>query len=332
MFDALTSDAIFLIFDILPLSTLVILRCTCRSADLHFTQHVGNRLRNVLQRFTSNIEHFLQEMSSTNTVIGGSAALAVAGRCTWIPRNLDLYTPKPYFAHLVSYLVEVEHYQVSYEHLTGGLDDHIEDVRCFILRLRSPRGETVDVMRSPGLSPLQPLSSTWTTGLLCFVSATSLSVAYPFLADTHRGVLRPARLLHHIYPADRVLRLVQYYESRGFSFRTRALSWEREANLDADCAGPTSAYCPLTLRFFGDKHTVTTSHLSLGDKRPIPPPRSYLDMLTTAWWEGGHQCGGGCIGHPGVTEPQQHVLGATVLPLRIANVRYVPPFHSAISC
>lgn len=316
MFYSLCKDAVFLVFDILPMADVVKLRCTCRAADILFAQYVGNRLRIALRRVVADVDGLLQEMATTSTIIGGSTALAVVGRCSWVAGNLDLYTPHSYFSHVISYLTQVAHCRVTFDHLRGALDDQVEDVGCYMLQLRAVSGYCVTVVRSPGECPLQPLRSFWTTALMCYVSASSFCIAYPGLADFHRAVLRPTRLLDNIFPANRVLALILKYEKRGIHFRTTALSWERETDLSSDCLGPRSAHCALSLRYFGDRHCLTATHLSLIDPRPLPPPLSYTNILTLAWWEGGLQCGDYCIGHGETTEPQQNVLATTVLPER----------------
>lgn len=313
MFHYLTRDAVFHIFDILSLSTLVILRCTCRTADDYFAQYIANRLKITLGRFVDNEDDFLQEMATTSAVIGSSAAVAVIGRCRWTPVDLDVYVPHAYFPHMVSYLIREEHCEVLFDHLRGDLSSQVEALRCYALRLRTAGGESIVLYRTPRLSALKPLLASWASMLMCYVSATSICVAYPSMADSHRGLLRPIRLLEYRYPAGEVLRLIRKYEDRRFAFRLAQLSWQREDDIDAECPGAGSQYCPLTVRYLGDSYTVTASHRSLKEHRIRSPPVNHISSETLVWWEGGQACDEVCVGHGDITQPGGNVLPTNLL-------------------
>lgn len=313
MFSRLNRDCVFLVFDILPLSSLVILRCTCKRADRDFAQYIGNRLRITLRRFVSQEDDFLQEMATTNAVIGGSAAVAVIGRCTWSPKNLDVYVPQAYFSHFVAYLIHNESCHATFAHLHGVLDDQMDALDANSIRLRCLSGEHIDVYAIPGPSSLQALVKTWSSCLLCYVSASSFCVAYPFLADLQRAILRPIRLLDYQYPVDSILDVMHKYQTRGFDFRLAALAWSREVDIEYDCPGAGTVYCPLTMRYLGDRHTITATHLSLADGRPHHPPNRHLQQFTLAWWEGGQACDDACVGHGVITRPQTRVISTLIL-------------------
>lgn len=323
MFNSLTRDAVFLVFDILPLSSLVILCCTCRLGDSYFAQYIANRLKITLGRFVKNEDDFLQEMSSTCAVIGGSAAVAILGRCRWTPNNLDVYIPQPYFSHVISYLIRVEHCEVLFDHLRGDLAGQVAALGCYALRLRTATGESIIAYRTPRESALLPLARSWGTIHMCYISATSLTIAYPCLADDQRSLLRPCRLLQYLYPAGDVLALIRKYEAHGIQFRLAELAWQRELDLEAECPGAGSLYCPLTVRYLGDLYTVTTSHRSLSDRRLHLPPVDYLQLETLLWWEGGQACDAACTGHGDITQPREHILATVVLPTRGETFSYL---------
>ncbi|OJT04377.1 hypothetical protein TRAPUB_4920 [Trametes pubescens] len=310
LFHPAPADVAFLIFDRLPLDSLVSLRCTSRSADDLFSRYFNSRLRAALGLFFADEDAFLQEMSTSSSIITGACALSILARCSWTSDELDICIPFSYFGHVVSYLIHIENYYPAFAKSTAPSDDPICDGLCVKLF----RGRAViNVIRSRGQCPLQPLRKTWTTTHMCYISATTFSIAYPVLTERHRSVLRACRLEDHWYPSRETQDLIRAYREKGFDIRLDAVSWLREDEQEDECEGAGSENCPLTVRYMGDRFTVKGGCWPITRARPRGPKTSYLDDLTLVWWQGGIHHADECRGHGSVTEPSWSILPRSVL-------------------
>lgn len=300
MANSISADVLLVIFDHLPLSSLIRLRCTCRYIDSLFSQYLGGRFRTRLETYFRQPQHFLQEMTTTSSIIMGSTALAMLTRATWEPADLDICTPHAYFAHMVSYLISVEDYtpvlDLPHPHPLGATRFGCTSA----VRLRRA-GLLVDVVQSAGKSAVEGLRSVWHTGLLCYATASSFTIAYPSTAECQRAILRPIHLVAHRYPSGSLLEHLKTYRRRGCDIRIAADSWDRELDLGAECAGIGTESCALTVRSLGDRFSVTGGWWNVGTVRPRAPLRLQEHDVTLAWWEGGVHFGTQCRGHGNFT-------------------------------
>ncbi|KAH9852844.1 hypothetical protein C2E23DRAFT_729604 [Lenzites betulinus] len=284
-------------FDYLHVDTLIRLRSTGPVADLYVSTYLFKKLLGVLRRFVENPYHFLDELEICCSVISGSSALSVLFRHSWTPDDLDVYTPRDYFWHVVAYLVNVENY-TKFELLSHPDYNAYGTVRS-VARLSRADGRRVDVVQSDSNSPLLPIASFWNTAVMNYIAPNSFCIAYPHLTDQLCAVttaISPAEedVSSATYPlVDPAL--LYKYEARGFAVRTDHLSWARTADPSAVCLGMDSPLCPLTMRYFGDRHCVTGSIPSVRGRRARRSlTKDFVKEYTAVWWKGGKTCGGEC--------------------------------------
>lgn len=307
MLTAISADVLFVLFDHLPLASLIRLRCTCHHIDTLFSKYFGGRFRTRLRMYFREDQQFLQHMTTTSSIVIGSTVLSILTRAKWDPADLDICTPHAYFSHMVSYLISVEQYtavlELPHPHPLGAARFGCTSA------VRLTRGTLViDVLQSSGESALEGLRSAWNTSLLCYATPTSFTMAYPSTAQRHRSVLRPIHLLAQRYPVGSLLRHIETYRHRGCDIRLTADSWDREVDLDAECAGIGSETCALTVRFLGDRYSVTGGWWDVTAVQFRPPPRPSPFELTLAWWEGGIHYGRQCHGHGDFTTPSTTMI------------------------
>ncbi|KAH9848084.1 hypothetical protein C2E23DRAFT_871376 [Lenzites betulinus] len=284
----------------MPIDSLIRFRSTGRVADMYISDYFLRKLRGNLCRFVTNVDHFLHELHITSSVISGSFALAILFRLAWTPKDLDVYTPRDLFWHVVAFLVRVEGYTVSF--ISNSDYSVFQNVHS-VARLRRPNGGRIDVVQSETNSPLLPLASFWNTAVMNYITPTSFCIAYPHLTDAHRALMTSLDIdifdgyVGRVpFPREGLL-LLWKYERRGFSLRFLATSWDREEDPLSQCPGVGSTCCPLTMRSFGDKHCVTGSFYPVQGGGPLPPRparRNFVEELTAVWWWGGQTCGDGC--------------------------------------
>ncbi|KAL1940975.1 hypothetical protein VTO73DRAFT_7611 [Trametes versicolor] len=295
IFTSLVEDMITTVFDHTGVESLVRLRSTGTTADLYISGYLSRRLAAHLRRFVRNPTHFLDELEICCSVISGSSALAVLFRLPWIPGDLDIYTPRDYFYHVVAYLVNVEEYTLSF--LSQPHYASYGNVRN-VARLLRDDGQRIDVIQSESNSALLPLASFWNTAVMNYISSSGFCVAYPRLTEAHRALLSTRSTFVPNdggvpYP-DVDTDVVVKYLDRGFDLRFTHMGWIREDDASAGCPGMGSSHCPLTIRYFGDRHCVTGS---LGPVQAHKTSSLRCDLLqdyTVVWWRGGPTCGGAC--------------------------------------
>ncbi|KAL1945774.1 hypothetical protein VTO73DRAFT_1776 [Trametes versicolor] len=295
IFTSLVDDMIVTLFDHAEVDSLVRFRSTGHRADAFVSSYLSGKLNVHLRRFVKNTAHFLDELEVCCSVISGSSALAILFRLPWTPQDLDIYTPRAYFYHVVAYLVHVEEYSVSFPR---GSTYHVYGKVRNVARLTRSDGQRIDVVQSASNSPLLPIASFWTTAVMNYISATSFCIAYPHLTEANRSLIsttfmREADVQGVPQPTQHQELLAKYRE-RGFDLRLAHMSWTRESAVDAVCPGTQSVTCPLSIRYFGDRHCVT------GSLRPVRTTRStrktvnLLEEWTAVWWRGGQTCGDMC--------------------------------------
>ncbi|KAL1942608.1 hypothetical protein VTO73DRAFT_4848 [Trametes versicolor] len=251
-------------------------------------------------------------MATTSSIIVGSTVLAMLTRATWKPADLDICCPHAYFAHMVSYLIYVEDYtptiELPHPHPLGATRFGCTSV----VRLRK-NDLVVDIVQSAGESALEGLRSAWNTSLLCYVTASSFTIAYPATAEVQRSILRPIHLVGQRFPAGSILEHIKTYRNRGCDIRVAAKSWQRELNLDAECSGLGTENCALTVRWFGDRFCVTGGWWDVAAVRARLPRRPSAHELTLAWWDGGLHESGRCRGHGKFSVPSTTMILKAVL-------------------
>ncbi|EIW52161.1 uncharacterized protein TRAVEDRAFT_53589 [Trametes versicolor FP-101664 SS1] len=282
------------LFDHLPIDSLVRFRSSSKAADFRIGSYMSRKLEAHLRRFVSNTHDFLHELEITCSVVSGSTALAVIFRLSWTPNDLDVYVPRDLFWHVIAYLVNVENYTVSFLDISDYVSKKIHNVG----RLSREGGQIIDVIQSESNSPLLPLTTFWNTALMNYVTPNSFCVSYPHLTDAHHALIfedgvasaGKARVPFPREPEE----LRRKYELRGFELHLSPLSWIRTADPSAQCTGIGSALCPLTMRYFGDRHCVTGSLYPLEGRKSKELRVDLLKVFTAVWWRGGQTCGDGC--------------------------------------
>ncbi|EIW60987.1 uncharacterized protein TRAVEDRAFT_98979, partial [Trametes versicolor FP-101664 SS1] len=158
----------------------------------------------------------------TAAVISGSTALHVLDidrAHTWIPNDLDIYTPAHTYQHVVEYLVDHEHYKVlktdrakPYSHTNPAINRVVHLERDDL---------DIDVIQSCNASALYPIPHFWSSHLMNYLSADGFCIAYPDYTLTGRGILTPNQMIGFQLPTFRTLSTITKYVERGYEIRTQ---------------------------------------------------------------------------------------------------------------
>ena len=255
----LPTDVLNHILDALPLPTLLRLRSTCRLADNMISGHIEHRIQVVLANYIRDQEGFFRILTTTSSVVSGSAAYAVcAPQGMFTPGDVDIYTPMHEHQQVVDYLVRVEGYEVV--SVVRMFDEDAEYHGGLEKTTRLARdGFRVDVVESATSSSTLPIGFFWCTTVMTFITGSGICVLYPRLLEDSRGLFNPERTLPPHYGVERYADLISKYNRRGVDIRNDDRSWDDEEHPQPQCTPHYSASCPLTVRWVGDTFSLVTS-------------------------------------------------------------------------
>ena len=214
-----------LITDTMDMKSLLAWRRVSRAARTHVASAFQTRLRRLLALFLPATRQLLRTITECRALIGGEVALAFLLRDPdYAPLSMDIFTTDQWFHALVDYLTFSPFIS---PHLTfHGVTicirphrHHREVRRCATFIAQSAR--IIRIYESTSISAVSPISRSWTSALMNYVTATSFGCAYPELTfnrlalvsemcltgmtlEDHRvmGYLRDARFLFAFHPAE----------------------------------------------------------------------------------------------------------------------------------
>ena len=300
---SLPFDAIHNILSSMPLPTLIRFRSTCRLADALAAEHIDHRIKTVLAGYFTDIPGLFAVLSSTSSVISGSAAFAVcAPHNAFTPGDIDIYTPKGQSERMVDYLVEKEGFEVV--GTSRPFDKGVKYRGGIKLMVQLKRDEYhIDVVESLTRGASLPIAHFWTTTVMLFITGTGICVLYPQLLERSRGLMTPVRVLDADGGADDFAHLVVKYKQRGVDIRTDERSWDNDDDPQPLCTSYYSPACGLTFRWVGDVYSLVTAFGTITDRTATSAFTGLLETVTTVWWRGGRACGPPCSAFTGMIRP-----------------------------
>ncbi|KAI0349496.1 hypothetical protein OH77DRAFT_1431184 [Trametes cingulata] len=306
LFD-LHHDVLDLILGQCSATTLLRLRSTSRTADVHVGDQLETRYRRLLHPYVDDQLGFRAMLDATGSIISGSAALKVCSGLDFTPGDLDVYAPSDTFHAMLSYLINAENFRIvafgtSASSANPALYEGGIDVVVRLVRQESH----IDLIQSLTNSAPLPVMHFWSTCVMSFLTGRGCVIPYPDLLEKRRGLLNPIRAqapngLLVVEP------LMAKYDLRGIEHRLREIDWARDEDPTARCPRDRSSSCPHTIRWIGDPFCAHVDFRAL-HQRPRHIAIPFFPMfsplygvfpdpwwtLTTVWWRGGLTCGGDC--------------------------------------
>ncbi|KAI0056638.1 hypothetical protein BV25DRAFT_1813577 [Artomyces pyxidatus] len=285
----MNGDILFEIFTYMSFKALSQARLASRSLRDLATTILRRRWHAVLRAFVDNPLRFRTMLRLSRSVIAGSTALHMAVQGSelergWFPRDMDVYTPMSASAGVVEHFTEVEGYHI----VTQGLVDDpsrqslSNGGMAIITTLR--RGEdnvSVDVITAITNAPLAPITFSWSTLLMNYATADTLSLAYPRSTLAGQGLLNPARSQDAGVESCHLK-----YMARGFSFVPFS-----ENGVVHSFTNPSPLYCPHTYRDFED---VGCLRMALDNMEDVVQPPQVFPLHFPRWKLGGGPCQARC--------------------------------------
>lgn len=218
------------------------------------------RLHIALSPWITHPIEFRDIMRRTRSVISGSFALGLAVRDSWLANDLDIYIPhRTRKFEMVSYLIRREgfHVQAVVTNYTQTTEEEgpnlvlynvagMTSITKFTKRWPDGKTTNIDLIESIdgyALTPITNFDATWSMN---WITADSITVAYPKLTLDHKGVYKKRqRLAAHMHlPVWKT----KYTNERGFdTFHIMS------GLVDMPCG----ALCRPLLRTSTDKHCLS---------------------------------------------------------------------------
>ncbi len=305
-------DVVFAILRACTLPTLCRFSAASRDADKLVADELARRRKNILSRFVIDREGLCRMLSSTSSVITGSAALAICAQPEHlIPGDLDICAAFGYGETLALHFVTREGYSIDDHILSAALPTLSRAGVHQVIRL-SQGPKFIDIIESVAVLSTFPIPQFWSTAPMVFISATTMHALYPLLLETNRAIVNNARRIELLIDSEESEQ--DYEESEDSDGRSTASidplqtmsdklnTWGITVEDDIDrlpsartapCGGRDAPDCPLTVRYIGDQHTL---------QRSVGPVSERIANITTQlgqthtimWWLGGQPCDGNC--------------------------------------
>ncbi|KAI0722564.1 hypothetical protein C8Q76DRAFT_614764 [Earliella scabrosa] len=229
----------------------------------------------MLEQFLPSTRELLRIMTECRALIGGVFALAFLLRDAVGPLyTLDIYADDVWFQILVEYLM-YSPFIAPYVHFKGTTISCPQHRTRSLIRRESTFStatyKRIRVRESTTVSACSPISRSWTSALMNFVTETSFGCAYPRLTLNRRGLVSDmyATVLQTEHRQVR-----RALEHEGFSFASHPAEWaDFSAQTLPSPLLPPGLFpcfqhiflCPDQGRYFGDRGSLV----------------SYLDPLLT---------------------------------------------------
>ncbi|TDL19343.1 hypothetical protein BD410DRAFT_842079 [Rickenella mellea] len=304
--DILPIDVWDRIFESLNLPELHRLSVTSRAFYVAVRNHLNLRFRLLLKEYVSDVSEFRCLMWNSEVVISGSRALQFvmptpSPAWTIQPADLDLYAPLDQEDEILAQLLDEEGYRLdrwldnlSIPPFPNKIhDEHTmynmsQDIARIITVSHPKRQKSIDIIVSDSSSPLTAIFAFHSTPVMNWISAYSVTVAYPLMTFNGRGLISALNfagsatvLSHRVQYA-----LLKYRDGRHFTFATDPSEWE-----GVHACG-TRHNCLQTIRHSND---VGTAFMTFSPRRRMPKDTSRRarrrDVKVGAIWRlGGSLC------------------------------------------
>ncbi|KAI0745598.1 hypothetical protein C8Q76DRAFT_789966 [Earliella scabrosa] len=262
--DHLDSDTQTLITDLLDLCSVIWWRAVLQEAYLLATSNICWDLHLLLRRFVPCTHELLATTTATEAIIRGELALSFMLRADgFTPVRLEVFVGDAQFPALMKILTEcpVISSYLFYRNTTAmpATFAHAQDIHR-IADFCTTSGHKVVIAESATLTGCSPLSRTWCSGLMNFVTEHLFGCAYPTLTCNKLALVSDLHV--PILMGENVLTLARMTDV-GFRFGTMPHHLPLYAHLANSHALPgiytcirTTFNCPDQGRYFGDKGSV----------------------------------------------------------------------------
>ncbi|KAG8907588.1 hypothetical protein FRB99_003512 [Tulasnella sp. 403] len=197
MMQTVLEDCIDRILDFCPLPDVVAFSQTSWHSRTIVKKYLQRRVNNIFKEYVKTPLKMREVMRRHNCVISGSSALAflLGADRKWSSQDLDMYAPSGRDCRkLIQYLqgegFETNAVRTIPNHNYG--DNHINGVTKLVKRGVRDNGQNyelwIDVIESKSHNPLLPILLFHSTVVINWISADSVTVAYPALTFRHKGV------------------------------------------------------------------------------------------------------------------------------------------------
>lgn len=291
-------DVLDFIMDHLGIPTLMIYRQVAKSVYLEVQSYIQRRLYAVLTHVGIPPAAMLQLLRESHAVISGSTVLHFMlprDQRTWVPKDLDLYTNKSGYMHVMSTLA-LHGYKI-YKVYTGyptGNDQHdtVAEPIGFgvdrVINMRNMHDLSIDIIISADNSPYMPIFNFHSTALMNFISSYGFFSAYPNLTLNRTSVVNPLGFPGQDTPTDRIQSCIQKYEERGFTF-----FYTHTSPPLCRLIGCFSPSCIDPIRHIQDKQCLYLPFGNGGGEASSCNNRTYARAYNIKWCLGAKSCDSG---------------------------------------
>ena len=331
---------------------LLVWRRVCRTSRAHVASAFQNTLRRLLALFLPATRQLMRIITECHALIGGEVALAFLLRdSTYTPMSMDIFTTELWFHALVDYLTFSPFISphLTFNGVTICVRPHRQQRevrRCATFHTQTAR--TIKIYESTSITPCSPISRSWTSALMNYVTATSFGCAFPELTFNRLALVSEMCVTGMTVEDHRVM---QCLRDARFSFAFHPAEWAqyRPAALPME-ALPAGVFpclrhrhlCPDQGRYFGDDGSLVIFMDPSQDSHETAYLRSeppYGIMVAWRMWVCG-SCARGCAYFDDTLNG-----GVISLPMLLVNdrvfqqpllrdtderARYTAPLHSFI--
>ncbi|KAI0715420.1 hypothetical protein C8Q76DRAFT_693192 [Earliella scabrosa] len=244
----------------MDIPSMTIWRAVCHKAHEDVTAALKKDLLFLLRNFLPEPQPFLELFTDYKAIIGGEFALAFLLRGeNFVARRLEVFTSEVHFQGLVHRIRSCPLYaaQVRFESMDLVPVPYVHS-RAFqrYAKFVTIGGDYLEIFETSSTSPCTPISRTWCSALMNFVTAHSFGCAYPRLTFQLQSIVSDLRLMDFSEDDRQTMRRMV---TCGFDFAREPTLLPPYAHL-ALTNGPPGIYrclrasfiCPDQARFFGD--------------------------------------------------------------------------------
>ncbi|KAI0711630.1 hypothetical protein C8Q76DRAFT_797903 [Earliella scabrosa] len=305
-------DLLALVSQSLDVGSLLNWRNASRVTYRVVAEELRSTLKDLLHPFIPCSAEFLQVLTDCQALIGGEVALAFFLRDPTFPiSHVEIFTSDTGFHTLIDFfsLSPSICHAVSLEDITSPSPIYItqREVARYATFRTADRG-AIFVYESITMSACSPISRTWNTGLMNYVTAHSFGCAYPPLTSARRALVSDMTLdnimSHEVWTLSQMV-------SHGFSFAVDPSRWPSYQDHPPralmagvfPCRRPLFI-CPDQGRYFGDTGSLVdffdpvTHGAAFTQDRGLAP---YGHMATWRLWST-RACNAGCALHDPLLE------------------------------
>ncbi|KAI0715427.1 hypothetical protein C8Q76DRAFT_693197 [Earliella scabrosa] len=258
----LAPNVIALITDYMDMPTLLQWKGACRGSQEHAIKALQKSLHHLLRRFLPATRELLRIVTECRAMLSGIFALAFLLRDVNVEtESLDIYINDVHFQNFLEYLLYSPFVSrhLQFHGMAELLRPHRQQraVRRFAL-FTTTTGRRLRLHESTTLTACSPISRSWTSALINFVTETSFGCAYPQLTFHKRAIFADMWLTGMTVEERRIL---THLHDLGFTVVFHPGQWDDHGEQSTSPRYNNTALfpcfrhlynCPDQGRYFGD--------------------------------------------------------------------------------